>query len=104
MPPTIPIEVDEVRVTLDFVDAPLSDITLWVSELTGANFMLTEDLSERRITVISGTPVSIREAVELYLAALYMHGLTVVPHGGFARIVPADGASHEPLPMILPER
>ncbi len=87
-----------VRVNIDFNQADLSDVVMWISALTGRNFIIADTISaSKKITIISPQPVSIAEAYRAFLAALNMNGLTVVPFGSFLKIVEAEGASRQTL-------
>lgn len=87
-----------VRVNIDFNQAELSDVVMWISALTGRNFIIADTISsQKRITIISPTPVTIQEAYRAFIAALNMNGLTVVPFGRFQKIVESSGAQREPI-------
>lgn len=87
-----------VLVNIDFNQADLSDVVMWISALTGRNFIIADTISaSKKITIISPRPVSIAEAYRAFLAALNMNGLTVVPFGSFLKIVEAEGAVRENL-------
>lgn len=87
-----------VMVNIDFNQADLSDVVMWISALTGRNFIIADTISaSKKITIISPQPVSIAEAYRAFIAALNMNGLTVVPFGRFLKIVEAEGAQQEAL-------
>ncbi|MBN1946133.1 MAG: type II secretion system secretin GspD [Bradymonadales bacterium] len=89
------------RVTIDFPQAPLSEVVLWMSALTGQNFIIAEGV-EGTITIIGPTPVTIEEAYRAFLAALHMNGLTIVPYGSFLRIVREEDVQRHALPFTAP--
>ena len=81
------------RVQIDFNEAALNDVVMWISALTGRNFIIADSIgSDKKITIISPQPVSIAEAYRAFIAALNMNGLTVVPFGRFLKIVPSTDA------------
>ncbi|MCB9506097.1 MAG: type II secretion system secretin GspD [Myxococcales bacterium] len=87
-----------VRVNIDFREAELQDVVMWISALTGRNFIIADTINaSKKITIISPQPVSIAEAYRAFLAALNMNGLTVVPFGRFLKIVEAAGAERQVL-------
>lgn len=90
----------DVRVTIDFPDAELTDVVLWMSALTGQNFIIADNVHEgERITIIGPSPVTMDEAYAAFMAALHMNGLTIVPYGSFLRIVQEDSIGQQALPF-----
>ena len=90
----------DVRVNIDFDQAELSDVVMWISALTGQNFIIADTIaSSKKITIISPQPVAIREAYRAFIAALNMNGLTVVPFGRFLKIVDAESAPRQANPI-----
>ncbi len=88
----------DVRVNIDFREAELQDVVMWISALTGRNFIIADTINaSKKITIISPQPVSIAEAYRAFIAALNMNGLTVVPFGRFLKIVEASGAERQVL-------
>jgi general secretion pathway protein D len=86
------------RVQIDFNQAELADVVMWISALTGENFIIADTISaSKKITIISPEPVSIAEAERAFYAALNMNGLTVVPFGRFLKIVESTTASRQAL-------
>lgn len=91
---------NDVRVNIDFDQAELSDVVMWISALTGQNFIIADTIaSSKKITIISPQPVSIREAYRAFIASLNMNGLTVVPFGRFLKIVDAESAPRQANPI-----
>jgi general secretion pathway protein D len=81
------------RVNIDFNQADLSDVVMWISALTGRNFIIADTIAaSKKITIISPEPVSIAEAYRAFIAALNLNGLTVVPYGRFLKIVESSTA------------
>lgn len=90
-----------VRVNIDFDQAELSDVVMWISALTAQNFIIADTISSsKKITIISPQPVRIRDAYRAFIAALNMNGLTVVPFGQFLKIVESSTAANQPNPII----
>lgn len=78
------------RVSLDFNDVELSIFVRFISELTGKNFVLDEAVKKAggKITVFSPTKVTPAQAYSLFVSALEVSRLAVVPKGPVYQIVP----------------
>jgi membrane-associated protease RseP (regulator of RpoE activity) len=74
------------QVRVNFEGAKLVQVVRWVTKLTGKNFIIEDSLRERKITILSGTPVSVDEAYQAFLAALEAEGLRVETVGAFLKI------------------
>lgn len=86
------------KITLDFRDAELSDVVKLMSAQTGRNFIVADSLrAGKKITIISPNPVSQAEAYQAFLSALHMNGLTVVQNGKFYKIVELNNGVKEPI-------
>ena len=78
------------RVALDFNDVELSVFVRFISELTGKNFVLDDAVKKAggKITVFSPTKVSSDQAYSLFVSALEVSRLAVVPRGPVYQIIP----------------
>lgn len=78
------------RVALDFNDVDLSVFVRFISELTGKNFVLDDTVKKLggKITVFSPTKVTADQAYSLFVSALEVSRLAVVPRGPVHQIVP----------------
>lgn len=78
------------RVALDFNDVELAVFVRFISELTGKNFVLDEAVKKAggKITVFSPTKVTPDQAYSLFVSALEVSRLAVVPKGPVHQIVP----------------
>ena len=86
------------KITLDFRDAELSDVVKLMSAQTGRNFIVADSLrAGKKITIISPNPVSQAEAYQAFLSALHMNGLTVVQNGKFYKIIELNNGVKEPI-------
>jgi general secretion pathway protein D len=74
------------HVRVNFEGAKLVKVVKWVTRLTGKNFIVEDSLRERKITILSGTPVTVEEAYQAFLAALEAEGLRVETVGQFLKI------------------
>ncbi len=80
------------KVRVNFEGAKLVRVVKWVTRLTGKNFIVEDSLRDRRITILSGTPVTAEEAYQAFLAALEAEGLRVETVGKFLKIT--KGSRH----------
>src|SRR5215467_12910093 len=78
------------RVALDFNDVDLSIFVRFISELTGKNFVLDDTVKKAggKISVFSPTKVTPDQAYSLFVSALEVSRLAVVPRGPVYQIVP----------------
>src|SRR6185312_96891 len=78
------------RVALDFNEVDLSVFVRFISELTGKNFVLDDTVKKAggKISVFSPTKVTPDQAYHLFVSALEVSRLAVVPRGAVHQIVP----------------
>lgn len=88
------------KVTLDFHKTPLEQVVRFFSELTQRNFIIDGALSGKTITIMAPSPVTPQEAWGAFMTALQMNEMTLVRHGRFYKLYPAEeGAQQAPLQM-----
>jgi len=77
------------RVSLDFNDVELSVFVRFISELTGKNFVLDDVVKKAggKISVYSPTKVTHEQAYGMFVAALEVSRLAVIPKGNINQIV-----------------
>lgn len=77
------------RVSLDFNDVELSVFVRFISELTGKNFVLDDVVKKAggKISVYSPTKVTHDQAYSMFVAALEVSRLAVIPKGNVHQIV-----------------
>jgi general secretion pathway protein D len=90
------------KVTMDYVDAPVSDVVKYMAEITCRNFIIKDDLSGK-ITIISHQQVGVDEAYEAFLSALEINGYTTVQVGKNTQVVPTTEAANHPLKVLQPD-
>jgi len=78
------------RVTLDFNDVDLSVFVRFISELTGKNFVLDDTVKKTggKISVFSPTKVTPDQVYTMFVSALEVSRLAVVPKGTVYQIIP----------------
>ncbi len=84
------------KVTIDFQDTDLNDVVKYFAEITGRNFILTDDL-KGEITIISHHKVTVGEAYEAFLSALEVKGYTTVTVGKITKVIKMSAAAQAPL-------
>ena len=88
------------RVDVSFEDARLPELVRYVAQHTGRRFILTGNLREVRVSIVSERPVTPAELYDGFLAVLDMHGMTVVRAGRYHRIVATEGITGQPVPVV----
>jgi len=79
---------DERYVTIDFDNVDIVLFIKFISELTGKNFVIDKAV-RGKVTIISPTKISVKEAYRVFESVLEVHGFTTVPAGNIIKIVPA---------------
>ncbi len=77
------------KITLDFNDVDIPVLVRFISEITGKNFVLDETIRKQggKISVYSPTKVTTDQAYNIFVAALEVARLAVVPKGNVYQIV-----------------
>ncbi len=88
----------EMKLTLDFKDAPLSTVMDYLSESTGM-VILSNYTLESRISIISKQPVDLDEALELINSTLSENGYAAVKTGNILKIVKLTEAKQMNIPV-----
>ena len=76
-------------VILNFKDAAISDVAAFMSQITGKNIIVSEDV-KGNLNLVSSKPVSVNEAWDIFTLALALNNLTVISDKDYVKIVPAD--------------
>jgi len=84
------------RQTLDYVEAPITQIIEDMARRTCRNFIIETGLSGS-ITIISHREVTGAEAYQAFLSALRVMGYTTVMVGDYTKVIPVASAANEPL-------
>ena len=77
------------KITLDFNDVDIPVLVRFISEITGKNFVLDETIKKQggKISVYSPTKVTTDQAYSMFVAAMEVARLAVVPKGNVYQIV-----------------
>ncbi len=79
---------EESLITLDFQDADLPVVIKFMGELTGKNFLVSDQV-KGRVTIISPKKITVREAYKVFESVLEMNGYTAVPGEDVIKIIPS---------------
>ena len=83
------------RVTPNFKDADIVQVSEAVSTATGKNFIIDPRVRSS-VTMLSSTPMSPAAFYEAFLAILEVHGYVAVPAGNVVKIIPDANARQVP--------
>jgi len=101
---TEPVEVvktnGDIKVKLNFQDAPLQTVLEYLSETAGLTIVSDEALSDSRMTVISRQPMPLPEAIALINSILKEKDLTTVLTGKTLKVVTLASAKKENVPVL----
>ncbi|MCP4683583.1 MAG: type II secretion system secretin GspD [Desulfobacterales bacterium] len=78
-------------VTIDFDNVDIAIFIKFMSEMTGRNFVI-DDAVRGKVTIISPTRISVKEAYKVFESVLEVHGFTTVQSGDITKIIPAAEA------------
>jgi general secretion pathway protein D len=78
-------------VSIDFNDVDINVFIKFISELTGKNFVIDKRV-KGKVTIISPTKISVKEAYKVFESVLEVHGYTTVKTGKIIKIIPAPDA------------
>jgi len=88
--PRAPLPEDAL-ITMDFQDADLNVVIKFMGELTGKNFLVSEQV-RGKVTIISPKKITVREAYKIFESVLEMHGYAAVPGVDAIKIIPSAAA------------
>ncbi len=86
------------EVALDFDDVDIRLFIRVISELTGRNFIIDNNV-RGKVTVLSPKKLTTRQAYEAFKSVLAVNGFAVVEAGEVTKIVPAQNMSGYELPV-----
>src|SRR4030043_1470839 len=87
------------EVALDFDDVDIRLFIRVMSELTGRNFIVDNNV-KGKVTVLSPKKLNIQQAYEVFKSVLSVNGFALVEAGQVTKIVPALQMSGHELPII----
>jgi general secretion pathway protein D len=86
------------EVALDFDDVDIRLFIRVISEMTGKNFIIDNNV-RGKVTVLSPKRLTTQQAYEVFKSVLSVNGFTVVEAGQVVKIVPAQNMSGYELPL-----
>lgn len=99
-----PVEVvkknGDMKVKLNFQDAPLQTVLEYLSETAGLAVVSDEPIIDGRMTVISRQPIPLTEALSLINSMLKEKNLTTVFNGKVLKVVTLEKAKQESVPVL----
>ena len=88
-----PENYPEVIESFVFPNAELKDVIKAMSTDLNINIIMSPEIANKRVSIISYSPITVAEAYQAFLSALSIHGLTVIRSGSFLKIVSAENAA-----------
>ena len=82
---------EDALITMDFQDADLNVVIKFMGELTGKNFLVSDQV-RGKVTVISPRKITVREAYKVFESVLEMNGCTAVQGDDAIKIIPSAAA------------
>lgn len=87
-------------VSINFNGVDINVVTKFVSEVTGKNFLLSDQV-RGKVTIISPTKIPTDEVYKVFESILEIKGLVAIPSGEVIKIIPAREAKQSPLPVNI---
>ena len=78
-------------VSIDFNNVDINVFIKFMSELSGTNFVVDQRV-KGKVTIISPSKISLKEAYKVFESVLEVHGFTTVEAGEVTKIIPAPDA------------
>lgn len=78
-------------ITLDFQDVDLRVFIKFIGELTGKNFLVSEQ-ARGKVTIISPKKITVEEAYKVFESVLEMHSYSAIPGVDAIKIIPSGTA------------
>ena len=75
-----------------FPNAELKDVIKAMSTDLNINIIMSPETANKKISIISYSPITVAEAYQAFLSALSIHGLTVIRSGSFLKIISSESA------------
>ncbi|MGD2186073.1 MAG: secretin N-terminal domain-containing protein, partial [Desulfobacterales bacterium] len=89
-------------VSIDFNNVDINVFIKFMSELTATNFVIDQRV-KGKVTIISPSKISLKEAYKVFESVLEVHGYTTVKAGDIVKIVPAPDARSKNIKTLLRE-
>jgi general secretion pathway protein D len=89
-------------ISIDFNDVDINVFIKFISELTSKNFVVDQRV-KGKVTIISPSRISIKEAYRVFESVLEVHGFTTVKAGEVIKIIPSPDARSKNIETRLKE-
>ena len=89
-------------VSIDFNNVDINVFIKFMSELTSTNFVVDQRV-KGKVTIISPSKISLKEAYKVFESVLEVHGYTTVQSGEIVKIVPSPDARSKSIETRLRE-
>ena len=89
-------------ISINFNNVDINVFVKFISELTGKNFIVDRRV-KGKVTIISPTKISVKEAYKVFESVLEVHGYTTVRSGKIIKIVPSPDARAKNIETKLKE-
>jgi general secretion pathway protein D len=89
-------------VSIDFNNVDINVFIKFMSELTTTNFVVDQRV-KGKVTIISPSKISLKEAYKVFESVLEVHGYTTVKAGDIVKIVPSPDARSKNIKTLLRE-
>jgi len=90
-------------ISIDFNNVDINVFIKFISELTGKNFVVDNKV-KGKVTVISPSKISVKEAYKVFESVLEVHGYATVKAGKVIKIIPSPEARTKNIETLLKER
>ncbi len=90
----------EQYVSIDFNDVDITVFIKFMSELTGKNFIIDRKV-KGKVTIISPSKISVKEAYKVFESVLEVHGYTTVEAGEVIKVVSSPEARTKNIKTLL---
>ena len=89
-------------ISIDFNNVDINVFIKFISELTGKNFIVDNKV-KGKVTVISPSKISLKEAYRVFESVLEVHGYATVKAGKVIKIIPSPEARTKNIETLLKE-
>ena len=72
--------------SFDYPNANIIDLIKAIGKLTGLNFIVDPTISNKKITIVAPSKITVAEAYKAFLSALAINGYTLIKAGAFWKI------------------
>jgi general secretion pathway protein D len=87
-------------ISIDFNNVDINVFIKFISELTSRNFVVDQRV-RGKVTIISPSKISVKEAYKVFESVLEVHGYTTVKSGEVTKIVPSPDARSKNIETML---